>query len=75
MPLIAETVTTNSTIYSDKYSVYVDNRRNISKLQPLLEVDHYWVNHTNLFVDRNDNKFIKTTLKELDAASEIILGI
>ena len=51
IPLILENIPINSTIISDKYSTYVNIRRNESRLERYNTYHHYWVNHSQTFVD------------------------
>jgi hypothetical protein len=53
-PLLTQTIAENSIVYTDKNSVYVNNRTNRSKIEDLLNVNHFWVNHTKRFVDLYD---------------------
>ena len=50
LPLIIENIPTPSTIISDKFSTYVNIRRDESRLDPY-GYTHYWVNHSKTFVD------------------------
>jgi hypothetical protein len=52
IPILKDSIADDSTIFSDKYSVYVNARRKTSNLEQLLSVNHFWVNHSKLFVDK-----------------------
>jgi len=57
-PIILEHIPKNSTLISDKYSAYVNIKRNESKLEQY-DFNHYWVNHSETFVDKYQS-FIHT---------------
>ena len=54
IPLILEYATPNTTIYSDKFSSYINPRNNHSHLNDL-GFTHYNINHTLHFVDPFQN--------------------
>jgi hypothetical protein len=58
IPIIVENIPKNSTIISDKYSAYVNIKRDESKLEQY-DFNHYWVNHSETFVDHYQD-FIHT---------------
>ena len=50
LQLILIHVEEDSTIFSDKYSAYVNIKSNKSKLEEF-NYDHFWTNHSKNFVD------------------------
>ena len=62
IPLIQKYIKIGSTIYTDSYSVYVDNKNRASKLMQYGYV-HYYVNHRVQFISPISNK-IHTNLIE-----------
>lgn len=64
IPIIKRHVKRGSTLYSDSFSVYVNNRQKVSKLMPHSFV-HYFINHSIEFVSQVSNEIHTNSIESL----------